>query len=702
LDIKRMETSLDGRQLVIETGELAKQANGAVTVRCGDTMVLVTVVGSKEPLEGVDFFPLVVDVEEKMYAAGKIPGGFIKREGRPSEKSILNARLVDRPIRPSFPKNFRYEIQIIATVLSVDLENPPDVLSLVGASAALTLSDIPFDNPIAGVRVGYVNEKWIINPTFQELESSQIDLIVAGNKNAILMVEAGASEASEDLVVEALERGHDAIKKIIEDLEKFRDTAGIPKREVVLTETDEEILEEVKKLGLPKIKDAFKITDKKSREEAMNRGRDEVKEEMLTDLEEAGEKEREIESAFSKLEKEEARRMVLEDNVRVDGRGLDEIRPISCRVAYLPRTHGTGLFTRGQTQVLTVLTLGTVGENQMLDGLGVEESKRFMHHYNFPPFSTGEIGMMRGPRRREIGHGALVERALVPVIPEESEFPYTIRLVSEVLESNGSSSMASVCGSTLALMDAGVPIKEPVAGIAMGLIKEDEKYAVITDILGMEDALGDMDFKVAGTEKGINALQMDMKVEGLKFEVLKEALEKAKDARLFVLGKIKDAISQPREDLSEFAPRIITIKIEQDKIRDVIGPGGKVIRGIIDETGATIDIQDDGTIFVGSKDEASGEKAKEMIELITKEAEIGDQYMGTVTKTTAFGAFVEILPGKEGLVHISKLAKHRIDKVEDVVKTGDKILVKVLDIDRQNRISLSAVNQNSPNYSNKK
>lgn len=702
MDIKRMETSLDGRQLVIETGELAKQANGAVTVRCGDTMVLVTVVGSKEPLEGVDFFPLVVDVEEKMYAAGKIPGGFIKREGRPSEKSILNARLVDRPIRPSFPKNFRYEIQIIATVLSVDLENPPDVLSLVGASAALTLSDIPFDNPIAGVRVGYVNEKWIINPTFQELESSQIDLIVAGNKNAILMVEAGASEASEDLVVEALERGHDAIKKIIEDLEKFRDTAGIPKREVVLTETDEEILEEVKKLGLPKIKDAFKITDKKSREEAMNRGRDEVKEEMLTDLEEAGEKEREIESAFSKLEKEEARRMVLEDNVRVDGRGLDEIRPISCRVAYLPRTHGTGLFTRGQTQVLTVLTLGTVGENQMLDGLGVEESKRFMHHYNFPPFSTGEIGMMRGPRRREIGHGALVERALVPVIPEESEFPYTIRLVSEVLESNGSSSMASVCGSTLALMDAGVPIKEPVAGIAMGLIKEDEKYAVITDILGMEDALGDMDFKVAGTEKGINALQMDMKVEGLKFEVLKEALEKAKDARLFVLGKIKDAISQPREDLSEFAPRIITIKIEQDKIRDVIGPGGKVIRGIIDETGATIDIQDDGTIFVGSKDEASGEKAKEMIELITKEAEIGDQYMGTVTKTTAFGAFVEILPGKEGLVHISKLAKHRIDKVEDVVKTGDKILVKVLDIDRQNRISLSAVNQNSPNYSNKK
>lgn len=702
MDSKRIEISLDGRPLIIETGELAKQANGAVTVRCGDTMVLVTVVSSKEPLEGVDFFPLVVDVEEKMYAAGKIPGGFIKREGRPSEKSILNARLVDRPIRPSFPKDFRYEIQIIATVLSVDLENPPDVLSLIGASVALTLSDIPFDNPIAGVRVGYVNEQWIINPTFQELESSQIDLIVAGNKSAILMVEAGASEASEELIVEALERGHDVIKAIIEDIEKFRETAGVPKRELVLAEIDKEIMEEVKKLSLQKIKDAFKITDKKSREEAMNHVRDEVKEEMLTDPEEAGEKEREIEAAFSKLEKEEARRMILEDNIRVDGRGLDEIRPISCQVAYLPRTHGTGLFTRGQTQVLTVLTLGTVGENQRLDGLGIEESKRFMHQYNFPPFSTGEIGMMRGPRRREIGHGALVERALVPVIPEESEFPYTIRIVSEVLESNGSSSMASVCGSTLALMDAGVPIKAPVAGIAMGLIKEDEKHAVITDILGMEDALGDMDFKVAGTEKGINALQMDMKVEGLRYEVLKEALEKAKNARLFVLDKIKDAISQPREELSEFAPRIITIKIEQDKIREVIGPGGKIIRGIIDETGATIDIQDDGTIFVGSKDEASGEKAKEMIELITKDAEIGDQYMGTVTKTTAFGAFVEILPGKEGLVHISKLSKQRIAKVEDVVKTGDKILVKVIDIDRQNRISLSAVNQNSPDYSNKK
>jgi len=702
LDSKKMEISLDGRPLIIETGELAKQANGAVTVRCGDTMVLVTVVSSKEPLEGVDFFPLVVDIEEKMYAAGKIPGGFIKREGRPSEKSILNARLVDRPIRPSFPKDFRYEIQIIATVLSVDLENPPDVLALIGASVALTLSDIPFDNPIAGVRVGNVNDEWVINPTFQELESSSIDLIVAGNKNAVLMVEAGASEVSEELVVEALERGHDAIKAIIEDLEKFRETAGVPKRELVLAEMDKEIMEEVKKLSFPKIKDAFKITDKKSREEAMNRARDEVKEAMLADSEEAGEKEREIEAAFSKLEKEEARRMILEDNVRVDGRGLDEIRPISCRVSYLPRTHGTGLFTRGQTQVLTVLTLGTVSENQRLDGLGIEESKRFMHQYNFPPFSTGEIGMMRGPRRREIGHGALVERALVPVIPEESEFPYTIRIVSEVLESNGSSSMASVCGSTLALMDAGVPIKAPVAGIAMGLIKEDEKHAVITDILGMEDALGDMDFKVAGTEKGINALQMDMKVEGLRYEVLKEALEKAKNARLFVLEKIKDAISQPREELSEFAPRIITIKIEQDKIRDVIGPGGKIIRGIIDETGATIDIQDDGTIFVGSKDEASGEKAKEIIELLTKDAEIGDQYMGTVTKTTAFGAFVEILPGKEGLVHISKLAKQRIAKVEDVVKTGDKILVKVIDIDRQNRISLSAVNQNSPDYSNKK
>ncbi len=691
--MKSIEIGLEDGTILLETGKLAKQADGAVTVRCGDSIVLVSVVASKEPLEGVDFFPLVVDVEEKMYAAGKIPGGFIKREGRPSEKSILNARLVDRPIRPSFPKGFRNEIQIIATILSVDQVNPPDVLALIGASAALTISDIPFDNPIAGVRVGRVDGRWITNPTFQELELSELDVIVAGNKNAILMVEAGATEVSEELVVEALERGHDAVRTVIAKIEQFREIAPVPKRELPAAEIDKEIDDQVRDMALEELRIALHIADKQTREESISALKERVKEEISATLPEESEKEKDISSALEQLEREEARRMVLEENVRMDGRDLDEIRPVACEVGMLPRTHGTGLFTRGQTQVLTVLTLGTVGEEQLVDGLGIEESKRYMHHYNFPPFSTGDIGMMRGPRRREIGHGALAERALLPVIPDEEEFPYTIRLVSEVLESNGSSSMASVCGSTLALMDAGVPIKAPVAGIAMGLVKEENAVAVLTDILGMEDALGDMDFKVAGTEHGITALQMDMKVEGVDKQVLGQALAKAREARLFILGKMREAIPKPRETVSEFAPRIITMKIHQDKIREVIGPGGKVIRSIIDETGATIDIQDDGTIFVGSKDEESGEKAKAMIELITKEPKRGEQYQGTVTKTTNFGAFVEILPGKEGLVHISRLARRRVAKVEDVVRVGDKILVEVVDIDRQNRIALAAVNK---------
>jgi polyribonucleotide nucleotidyltransferase len=693
LDLKSMEIGLEDGAITLETGKVAKQADGAVTVRCGDTIVLVTVMGSKEPLEGVDFFPLVVDVEERMYAAGKIPGGFFKREGRPSEKSILNARLVDRPIRPSFPKAFRYEIQIIATTFSVDQVNPPDVLALIGASAALTISDIPFDNPIAGVRIGRVDGRWIVNPTFQELELSELDVIIAGNKSAILMVEAGATEVSEEVVVEALQRGHEAVKQIIAKIEEFREMAGVPKRELVAAEIDPEIDHSVRELAMEKLKEALRIADKQSREERISELRQQVKDEISASLPEGSEKEKDISSALKQLEKEEARRMVLQENIRMDGRGLDEIRPVSCEVGVLPRTHGTGLFTRGQTQVLTALTLGTVGEGQIVDGLGIEESKRYMHHYNFPPFSTGEIGMMRGPRRREIGHGALAERALLPVIPDEEEFPDTIRLVSEVLESNGSSSMASVCGSTLALMDAGVPIKAPVAGIAMGLVKEADEVAILTDILGMEDALGDMDFKVAGTERGITALQMDMKVEGVDQEVLGKALAKAREARLFILGKIGEVIAEPRDEVSEFAPRIITMKINQDKIREVIGPGGKMIRSIIDETGATIDIQDDGTIYVGSKDEEGGEKAKAMIELITKEPKRGEQYQGTVTKTTNFGAFVEILPGKEGLVHISRLARGRVAKVEDVVKVGDKILVEVVDIDRQNRIALAAVNQ---------
>jgi len=691
LNPKSIEIELAGRILTIETGSLARQADGAVTVRCGDTIVLVAAVGSKEPREGVDFFPLVVDVEERMYAAGKIPGGFIKREGRPSEKSILNARLIDRPIRPSFPKNFRNELQIISTVLSVDQINPPDVLGLVGASAALTISDIPFANPVGAVRVGRVDDSWIINPTFQELEQSVLDLIIAGNKDAILMVEAEASEVSEDLILEALLYGHEAIKTIIENLENFRETVGIPKWELVVSEIDETIKNEVRELALEKVREVLKIHEKQSREDQVKQLREQTVAEILEKSPEACEKEKDIRAAFAQLEKDETRRMVLEENIRADGRGLDEIRPISCGVAVLPRTHGSGLFTRGQTQVLSILTLGTVSQGQMVDGIGIEESKRFMHHYNFPPFCTGDIGMMRGPRRREIGHGALVERALVAVIPDESEFPYTVRLVSEVLESNGSSSMASVCASTMALMDAGVPIKAPVAGIAMGLVKEDDKVAVLTDILGMEDALGDMDFKVAGTEQGVTALQMDMKVEGVDSEILREALGKARSARLFILDKIKEVIPAPREDISEFAPRIITLKIAQDKIREVIGPGGKIIRSIIEETGATIDIEDDGTVFIASRDELSAEKARQMIEMITKDAKRGDQYLGTVTKTTNFGAFVEILPGKEGLVHISRLAKGRVAKVEDVVNVGDKILVEVVDIDRQNRISLAAV-----------
>ena len=691
MNSKSIDIELAGRTLTIETGSLARQADGAVTVRCGDTIVLVAAVGSKEPREGVDFFPLVVDVEERMYAAGKIPGGFIKREGRPSEKSILNARLIDRPIRPSFPKNFRNELQIISTVLSVDQINPPDVLGLVGASAALTISDIPFANPVGAVRVGRVDDRWIINPTFQELEQSVLDLIIAGNKDAILMVEAEASEVSEDLILEALLYGHEAIKTIIENLENFRETVGIPKWELVVSEIDETIKNEVRELALEKVREVLKIHEKQSREDQVKQLREQTVAEILEKSPEACEKEKDIRAAFAQLEKDETRRMVLEENIRADGRGLDEIRPISCGVAVLPRTHGSGLFTRGQTQVLSILTLGTVSQGQMVDGIGIEESKRFMHHYNFPPFCTGDIGMMRGPRRREIGHGALVERALVAVIPDESEFPYTVRLVSEVLESNGSSSMASVCASTMALMDAGVPIKAPVAGIAMGLVKEDDKVAVLTDILGMEDALGDMDFKVAGTEQGVTALQMDMKVEGVDSEILREALGKARSARLFILDKIKEVIPAPREDISEFAPRIITLKIAQDKIREVIGPGGKIIRSIIEETGATIDIEDDGTVFIASRDELSAEKARQMIEMITKDAKRGDQYLGTVTKTTNFGAFVEILPGKEGLVHISRLAKGRVAKVEDVVNVGDKILVEVVDIDRQNRISLAAV-----------
>jgi len=677
--------TLGGKLITIETGHVARQADAAVTVRCGDTIVLVTAVASDEPRD-VDFFPLTIDVEEKMYAAGKIPGGFIKREGRPSEKSILTARLIDRPLRPSFAEGFRNETQVICTVLSVDQVNPPDVLALVGASAALTISDIPFEGPIGGVRVGRIDGEWTLNPTFQDLELSDLDLVVAGTRDAILMVEAGAKEVTEDELLEALEVAQKANVQLIEFQDSLRESAGVPKREVVPQVVEPEVEQRVRAAAGQRLSDAVRNADKHAREDAVAAVKTAVMEEIVT---EEGPSHADVAKLLYKIEKEQVRKMILTEGVRPDGRATDEIRPISCSVGMLPRTHGSGLFTRGQTQVLSVVTLGTVSENQRIDGLGIEEYKRFLHHYNFPPFCTGEAGFLRGPRRREIGHGALVERALVPILPLEEDFPYTIRIVSEVLESNGSSSMASVCGSTLGMMDAGIPVTAPVAGIAMGLIKESEEVAILSDIQGIEDALGDMDFKVAGTAKGITALQMDMKVAGVGRSTLARALEQARQGRMFILEKMLAVLPRPRDMMSEFAPRILTIQVPVDKIRDVIGPGGRMIRSIIEETGADIDIQDDGTVFISSKDHPGGERAKQIVENLTKEVEPGEKYRGHVTRLMPFGAFVEILPGKEGLVHISRLAKERVAKVEDVVNVGDDIDVEVVEIDRQNRINLT-------------
>lgn len=699
-----------GKQIKFEFGKVAKQANAACLVRCEDTVILVTATASQTPREGIDFFPLIVDVEEKMYAAGKIPGSFFKREGKPSDKAILMARLIDRPLRPCFPEGFRNDVQIIASPLSVDQVNPFDVLSLVGASAALTVSDIPFNGPVGAIRVGLVNGSFIVNPTFQELEQSDLDLVVAGNRQGILMVEAGAKQVPEEKILEALEFANEPIMKLIEIQEEIASKIGKPKMEVKLDEIDPEIEKRVTELTAEKVLKAIRITEKSEREQELEKIESEMldiigpetKKEGLEVVDAQGnligyvyepeqEKIRQAKIAFKKLVKKLMREMILDEGIRADGRKPDEIRPISIEVGILPRTHGSGLFTRGQTQVLTVCTLGTTSEEQILDGLDVEETKRYMHHYNFPPFSTGEVSPLRGPRRREIGHGALAERALVPVIPDEKEFPYTIRVVSEVLESNGSTSMASVCGSTLALMDAGVPIKAPVAGIAMGLISEGDRYEVLTDILGMEDALGDMDFKVAGTQKGITALQLDNKIGGLKMEVLKDALERARRARLYILARMLDVISEPRKELSPFAPRVITLKIDASKIRDIIGPGGRTIHSIIDETGVQIDIQQDGTVYIFARDEMGGEKAKEIIENITREIKVGEQYVGRVTRLASFGAFVEILPGKEGLVHISKIAPRRIENIEDVFKVGDRVLVEVVEIDSLGRINLATV-----------
>jgi polyribonucleotide nucleotidyltransferase len=685
-----LDMILGGRRLSLEVGKVAKQANGSVLVRYGDTVVLVTACMSREPREGIDFFPLLVDYEERLYAVGKIPGGWIKREGRPSEVATISARMIDRPLRPLFPEGFRNDVQVVCTVLSVEQDNDPDITALIGASAALAISDIPFSEPIGGVKVGRVNGEFVICPTLSQAEESDLNLTIAGSKDAVLMVEAGADEVPEDVVLDAIYFGHKAVIEIVDLIEQLVSKCGKPKREVPFSTPDESVASRVRELATEDIASALKIADKLTREERMEEIEAQVLQKLMDDsVEDHASLEIDVSAIFKAVAKEQLRKMVTEEAVRIDGRKCEEIRPIWCEVGLLPRVHGTGLFTRGQTQVLTNATLGAIGDEQMLDGLGDEESKRFMHHYNFPPYSVGETRPIRGPGRREIGHGALAERALSPVIPDEVEFPYTIRLVSEVLESNGSSSQASVCGSTLALMDAGVPIKRPVAGIALGLMKENEKIAILSDIMGIEDALGDMDFKVAGTEKGITALQMDIKVHGITGEIMRKALAQAKEGRMFILGKMLEAISEPRKELSPYAPRIITMTIDPDKIRDVIGPGGKVIRHIIDETGVKIDIEDDGRVFIASQDEEAGEKAKKMIEDLTADVEVGRIYNGTVTRTTGFGAFVEILPGKEGLVHISQLAHTRVGKVEDVVEVGDSVLVKVTEIDGMGRINLS-------------
>lgn len=683
---KVFEMNLAGRTLSVEVGELAQLANGSALINYGGTIVLVTACSSDKPKEGIDFFPLSVDFEERLYAVGKIPGGFIKREGRPTEKAILTSRLIDRPIRPLFPEGYRNDVQVIATVLSVDKNSPPDIVAMIGSSIALSISDIPFLGPTGSVAVGYIDGKFILNPTVEEREISELHLVVSGTKDAIMMVEAGAKELPEEKMLEAIMFGHDAIREIVKFIETIVSEIGKEKSEVVLFEINAELDSQVRAFATDKIRKAIKNSDKLQREENISLAENETFEHFA---EVYPDNMKTIDNILYNIKKEEVRNMIVNDGVRPDDRRHDEIREITSKVGILPRTHGSGLFTRGQTQVLTIATLGALGDVQILDGLGDEESKRYMHHYNFPPYSVGETRFLRGPGRREVGHGALAERALEPMIPSEEEFPYTIRLVSEVLASNGSTSQASVCGSTLALMDAGVPIKAPVAGIAMGLIKEEDKIAILSDIQGMEDFLGDMDFKVAGTKTGVTAVQMDIKIQGIDRGILKNALEQARVGRLYILDKMLSVIDKPRPEVSQYAPKIIITYVNPDKIRDIIGPGGKTINKIIAETGVKIDIEDDGKVYIAAADAVSGNKALKIIEGITKEIEVGEIYLGKVLRILAFGAFVEIAQGKEGLVHISKLSKERVEKVEDVVKVGDEILVKVVEIDKQGRINLS-------------
>ncbi|HNX28510.1 MAG TPA: polyribonucleotide nucleotidyltransferase [Syntrophomonadaceae bacterium] len=683
---------IGGRKLTIEIGKAAKQANGAAVMRYGDTVVLVTATASKDPREGIDFFPLTVDFEERQYAVGKIPGGFIKREGRPTELATLTARIIDRPIRPLFPKGFKNDIHIVATVMSVEKDNAPDVTAVIGASVALGVSNIPFNGPIAGVVVGMIDDQFIINPTVEQMAKSQMHLTVAGSKDAIMMVEGGANEIPEKTMSDAIFFAHDEIKRIVEFQEKIYAEAAPVKMEVKAEEPNEELENLVQEFAWSKLENAVKNPDKLERENHI----DDVKELTFQQFAESyPDDKKTIGKKLEKMLKEIVRKMMLEEGDRVDGRKLNEIRKVTCEVGYLPRPHGSGLFTRGQTQVLSVTTLGAMSEEQRLDGLGIEESKRYIHHYNFPPYSTGETKPMRGPGRREIGHGALAERALVPVIPSAEEFPYTIRVVSDVLESNGSSSMGSVCGSTLSLMHAGVPIKAPVSGIAMGLVKDEDRFAILSDIQGIEDALGDMDFKVAGTENGVTALQMDIKISGVSREIVDKALSQANEGRKFILGKMLEAIDKPNTTLSPYAPRLIRMQINPDKIREVIGPGGKTIHKIVDETGCKIDIEDDGSLFIIATDQGAADRARLLIESIIAEVEVGKIYLGTVKRIMDFGAFVEIVPGvlgnqgKEGLVHISQLAEERVNKVNDVVNIGDEILVKVTEIDKQGRVNLS-------------
>ena len=689
--IIKKSMSLAGRELSIETGHLAKQASGAVLVRYGDTVVLVTATTSKEPREGVDFFPLTVDYEEKMYAVGKIPGGFLRREGRATEAATLSARLIDRPIRPLFPKGYRCDVQIVATVLSVEADNEPDMCAMIGASAALHLSSAPFMGPIAGVSVGLIGDEFIINPTEAQRAESRMHLSVAGTFDAIMMVEAGAKEVPEEQMLDAIMFGHEEIQRIVAMIEEFRAdalAAGIAQNKIDVEpiELPEDIVADVEATAHDELKEALQIVNKQARDEAVSAVKNKAVEALI---EKYPEQEEDLRAALEAMMKQIVRKLITLEHKRPDGRAITEVRPLTCEVDLLPRAHGSAVFTRGQTQIMSVTTLGSLRDNQLLDGIENVDSRRYLHHYNFPPYSVGETRPMRGPGRREIGHGALARRALEPVIPSEEEFPYTIRVVSEAIESNGSTSMGSVCGSTLSLMAAGVPIKKPVSGVAMGLIREGDEFVVLTDLQGLEDALGDMDFKVAGTKDGVTALQMDIKITGINRAILKQALAQAYDGRMFIMDAMLAAIPAPRTELSPYAPRVLQMKIDVDKIKDVIGSGGKTIKKIIELTGVEIDVEETGVVHILSVNADAAARAQKMIEDIVREPEVGEIYEGPVVKIMDFGAFVNILPGKDGLVHISQLAKKRVNKVEDVVKVGDIVRVKLVEIDKQGRLNLS-------------